>query len=252
MPEWKDKGIVLSAKKYGEKGLILNILTEKQGRHLGWFNNYKNKKTSFDIQPGNVVDVTWKSRLSDQIGNYKIELLSSVTGKIFDDRLKLQALSSTCSLIDVLLPERESYSEIFRATIAFIDLISLINENENHAWVEGYVKWEIGVLSSIGYSLDLSKCAVTGEKNNLCYVSPKTGKAVTFEGAGEYAPKLLHLPFFLGGIKNKNYYFYSDILYGLKITTYFFKNKLFTTINNNKIVKLPDSRSRLIEMIEKL
>ena len=69
MPEWKDKGIVLSAKKYGEKGLILNILTEKQGRHLGWFNNYKNKKTFFDIQPGNVVDVTWKSRLSDQIGN---------------------------------------------------------------------------------------------------------------------------------------------------------------------------------------
>jgi len=62
----------------------------------------------------------------------------------------------------------------------------------------------------------------------------------------------LHLPFFLGGIKNKNYYFYSDILNGLKITTYFFKNKLFTTINNNKIVKLPDSRSRLIEMIEKL
>ena len=114
MPEWKDKGIVLSAKKYGEKGLILNILTEKKGRHLGWFNNYKNKKTSFDIQPGNVVDVTWKSRLSDQIGNYKIELLSSVSGKIFDDRLKLQALSSTCSLIDVLLPERESYFEIFR------------------------------------------------------------------------------------------------------------------------------------------
>ena len=163
MPEWKDRGIVLSAKKYGEKGLILNILTEKQGRHLGWFNNYKNKKTSFDIQPGNVVDVTWKSRLSDQIGNYKIELLSSVSGKIFDDRLKLQALSSTCSLIDVLLPERESYSEIFRATIAFIDLISLIDENKNHAWVEGYVRWEIGVLSSIGYSLDLSKCAVTGE-----------------------------------------------------------------------------------------
>ena len=252
MPEWKDKGIILSVKKYGEKGLILNILTENQGRHLGWFNNYKSKKNTYDIQPGNIVDVTWKSRLNDQIGNYKIELLTSVSGKIFDDRLKLQALSSACSMINTLLPERENYFNIFKATRAFIDLISLFNENKNHAWIEGYVKWEIGVLSSVGFSLDLTECAVTGKKNNLSYVSPKTGKAVTSEGAAEYASKLFYLPFFLGGTKNKNYNFYSDVLLGLKITSYFFKNKLFTTMSNNKIVKLPDTRNRLIEMIEKL
>ncbi len=116
----------------------------------------------------------------------------------------------------------------------------------------GYVKWEIGVLSSVGFSLDLTKCAVTGIKNNLSYVSPKTGKAVTSEGAGEYASKLLCLPYFLGGTKNENYNYYGDVLSGLKITSYFFKNKLFTTMSNNKIVKLPDTRNRLIEMIEKL
>ena len=252
MPEWKDKGIILSAKKYGERGLILNILTENQGRHLGWFNNYKGKKNTSDIQPGNIVDVTWKSRLNDQLGNYKLELITSVSGKIFDDRLKLQALSSACSMIDTLLPERENYFKIFRATRAFIDLISLFDENNYHAWMEGYVKWEIGVLSSVGFSLDLTKCAVTGIKNNLSYVSPKTGRAVTSEGAGEYASKLFYLPYFLGGTKNENYNYYSDVLSGLKITSYFFKNKLFTTMSNNKIVKLPDTRNRLIEMIEKL
>ena len=114
MPEWKDKGIILSVKKYGEKGLILNILTENQGRHLGWFNNYKSKKNTSEIQPGNIVDVTWKSRLNDQLGNYKLELITSVSGKIFDDRLKLQALSSACSMIDTLLPERENYFKILR------------------------------------------------------------------------------------------------------------------------------------------
>ena len=250
MPEWIDKGLVLSIKKYGEKGVILNVMTEQHGRHLGWINTRSKKKIS-EIQPGNIVQVYWKSRLLDQIGTYKVELISTVSGKIFDDKLKLQALSSVCSLIDILLPERENYSKIFRATFAFINLIVLIEESKNHVWIEGYIKWEIGVLSSIGYALDLSKCAVTGETKNLCFVSPKTGKAVTKEGAGNYAPRLFRLPFFLGGIKSKNFDYYKDILAGLKITTYFFKNKLLTFVNN-KSIKLPESRTRFIAMIEEL
>ena len=67
MPEWNDQGIVLSAKKYGEKGLIINILTENHGRHLGWFNNYKSKNILADVQPGNLVNVFWKSRLIEQM-----------------------------------------------------------------------------------------------------------------------------------------------------------------------------------------
>ena len=252
MPEWNDSGIILSAKKYGEKGLIINLLTQEHGRHLGWVNINRNRKNISEIQVGNIVQAFWKARLSDQMGHYKIEVISSVSGKIFDDRLKLQALSSVCSLIDIFLPERESYIKIYKATIAFINMITLIDDDKKLLWLEGYVKWEIGVLSSIGYSLDLSKCAVTGEKNNLCFVSPKTGKAVTQKGAGNYAPKLFRLPYFLGGIKDKTSDFYRDILLGLKITTYFFKNKLLTSFNNNKLIKLPDSRSRLIEMIENL
>ena len=85
MPEWNDIGIVLSAKKYGEKGLIVNILTESHGRHVGWINYYKTKSTLSNLQTGNIVKVFWKSRLIEQMGNFKIELISSISGKIFDE-----------------------------------------------------------------------------------------------------------------------------------------------------------------------
>jgi DNA repair protein RecO (recombination protein O) len=120
----------------------------------------------------------------------------------------------------------------------------------NH-WIEGYVKWEIGILSSIGFSLKLNECAVTGTKDNLYFVSPKTGKAVSKEGAGNFASRLLALPNFLGGVKPVNLNFYHEILLGLKITTYFFENKLLISINNDKNNYLPKSRDRFIEMVEK-
>ena len=135
------------------------------------------------------------------MGNYKIELISSVSGKIFDDKLKLQALSSLCALIEKILPERQKYQEIYNATIAFINLLLLDDNIKMNHWIEGYVKWEIGILSSIGFSLNLNECAVTGTKNNLYFVSPKTGKAVSKEGAGNFASRLLALPNFLGGVK---------------------------------------------------
>ena len=252
MPEWNDQGIVLSAKKYGEKGLVINILTKNHGRYLGWLNNYKNKSVLADVQPGNLVNVFWKSRLIEQMGKFKIELISSVSGKIFDEKLKLQGLNSLCSLLDKFLPERQNYSEIFNATKAFINLLTLQDERKNDHWIEGYVKWEIGVLSSIGFSLDLKQCAVTGTNTNLLYVSPKTGKAVSKDVAGIHAPRLLLLPFFLGGEKVIGSNFYKEILAGLKITSYFFKNKLLLSINTKKPINLPSPRIRLVELIEKL
>ena len=251
MPEWNDEGIILSAKKYGEKGFVVNILTEHHGRYVSWINNYKSKSVLSNIQPGNLVKVFWKSRLIEQMGNFKIELISSISGKIFDDRLKLQSLISLCSLLEKFLPERQNYSEIYFATCAFMKLLAINEEDINNQWLKGYVKWEIGLLSSIGFSLDLKRCAVTGNTNNLCYVSPKTGKAVSRDGAGKFAPKLLKLPFFLGGAEIKGSSYYEEILIGLNITTYFFKNKLLLSINDTSKETLPISRNRFVDLIQK-
>ena len=252
MPEWTDKGIVLSVRKYGEKSLIVNILTEENGRHLGWLSDRSNNNLLSHVQPGNIVLVSWKSRLIEQMGSYKIELITSVSGKMFDDKLKLQALSSLCALIEKFLPERQKYYEIYNATLAFIKLLLLDDNIKMNYWIEGYVKWEIGILSSIGFSLNLKECAVTGSKDNLYFVSPKTGKAVSKAGAGIFAPRLLVLPNFLGGHKSAELNFYHEILVGLKITTYFFENKLLVSINNEKNNYLPKARNRFIELIEKL
>ena len=252
MPEWNDIGIILSAKKYGEKGLIINILTEAHGRYVGWINNYKTKSILSSVQPGNLVKVFWKSRIIEQLGNFKIEVISSISGKIFDEKLKLQALTSLCSLLEKFLPERQNYSEVFDATKAFLSLLAISNDIDNKLWIKGYVKWEIGLLSSIGFSLDLKQCAVTGQKNNLYYVSPKTGKAVSKKGAGKFAPKLLRLPTFLGGAEVIGSNLNEEIIMGLNIATYFFKNKLLLSINDSKIVNLPHSRDRLENMIKKL
>ena len=136
MPEWVDEGIILSAKKYGEKGLILNILTENHGRHIGWVNSYNSKSISSKVQPGNFVYVFWKSRLIEQMGNFKIELISSITGKIFDERLKIQSLISLCSLLEKFLPERQKYSEIYVATRAFINLLAMNEKDIDNQWLK--------------------------------------------------------------------------------------------------------------------
>ena len=179
-------------------------------------------------------------------------MISSVVGKILDDKVKLQAIFSICTLLEKVLPERQKYSEVFNATQAFINLLLIDDQSSQNMWVEGYVKWEIGLLSSIGFSLNLNECAVTGKKNNLYFVSPKTGKAVSKEGGGKFAPKLLLLPKFLGGEDLIGSNFNQDIIAGLKITSYFFKNKLLISINDQSNTYLPNARNRLIEMIEKL
>ena len=251
MPDWVDQGIILSVRKYGEKGLITQILTENHGRHSGWLSGHSSKNIVSQAQPGNIVSVSWKSRLVEQMGNYRIELISSVSGKIFDNKLKILALSAMCSLLEKILPERQKYEEVYNASIAFLNLIIIDDDRNIDYWLEGYVKWEIGVLGSIGFALKLTECAVTGSKNDLYFVSPKTGKAVSKHGAGKFAPKLLALPFFLGGFVNVGSNFYNEIVAGLKITTYFFENKLLASINNEKSNIMPKARTRFIEMIEK-
>ena len=156
------------------------------------------------------------------------------------------------SLLEKFLPERQIYSDIFNATKAFLNFLVINDEVDNKQWIKGYVKWEIGLLSSIGFSLDLKQCAVTGQKNDLYYVSPKTGKAVSKKGAGKFAPKLLKLPIFLGGAEDNRSSFNEEIIMGLNITTYFFKNKLLLSINDSRIMNLPNPRDRLENMIKKL
>ena len=224
MQKWSDKGIIINIKKKGEKGNLVNILTKNHGRHLGWLNIYNKKK--LNPQPGDLVDIFWSSRISSQLGNFKVELNESFVGKVINNEIKLNIIASFCSLVSIVLPEREVCVNFFEKSLLF--LYKITNELPKSDIFKSYISWEIDVLSEMGQPLNFSKCIVSGKTNNLKFVSPKSGNAVALCSAGKYEKQLLKLPFFLGGYKKINNNEKDDIFAGFDLTLYFLKKNLYS------------------------
>ena len=205
MPDWQDSGLVLGTRRFGENGVILSVLTAEHGRHLGLI------RTKTMPLIGGFADLKWRSRLQEHLGNFTYEMTKPVSAGFMDDRQRLSAISSICALLDETLPEREPASEFYALVCDFL------NHLDDENWRENYVRLEVELLSVLGFGLDLSKCAAGGS-NDLAYVSPKTGRAVSREKAEPYREKLLPLPAFL--IK-KAPASDTDIRNGLKLTGYF-------------------------------
>ena len=240
MDNWTDIGIILKIEKRGEKGNILNVLTNNHGRYMGWFNNFNKKQ--YLIQPGDLVSVSWSSRISNQLGFFKIELIKTTVGKIFNNKIRLDIISSFCSLTSFLLPERENCPFFFKKSKTFLEEIP-INPSNNEV-LKLYIFWELDLLNEVGIPLNFSECTVSGDKKNLKYVSPKSGNAVGSSFAGKYKNRLLKLPFFLGGVNVINNSEDDDICSGLSLTLFFIK-KFLDTFNFNDLTKLLFARIRL-------
>ena len=240
MDNWTDIGIILKIDRRGEKGNLLNILTNNHGRHMGWFNNFNKKQLL--IQPGDLVSVSWSSRISNQLGFFKIELIETTVGKIFNNKIKLDMISSFCSLTSFILPEREKCSLFFQKSKTFLKQIPF-NPSNNEV-LKLYIYWELDLLNEIGTPLNFSECTVSGDKKNLKYISPKSGNAVGSSFAGIYENKLLKLPFFLGGVDVINDNENDDICSGLKLTLFFIK-KFLDTFDFNNLTQLLFARIRL-------
>ena len=191
--EWTDNSIVLSARPYGETGLIADLLTREHGRHLGLV---RGSKTRALLQPGNGLSVTWRARLPEQLGSYAVELARARAGALMESRTCLTGLNAFCAVAGVALPEHQVHAGLYDAAEILLD--AMMMEDFPH-WGPLYVRWEAGLLDALGFGLDLSQCAATGSVRDLIYVSPRTGRAVS-EGAGaDYASRLLPLPQFLLG-----------------------------------------------------
>ena len=242
MLEWKDNVILLSSKPYGETGMIASVLSENNGRYKGFIFGGNSKKKRAIFQKGNLCAAHWKSKTSEQMGSMKIELIKSTAPNIMEKPIQLSALSSACDIFDAILPEREPNLKLYNATIKLFELLKL-SDLINYSWVKGYINWELGVLSELGFSLKLNKCAINNDNENLAFVSPKTGRAVSYEIGLPYKNKLFVLPNFLGG----NYYqesTYVDVWNGIILT------KHFICINFFKYTDLPSSRIRFEKQLE--
>jgi DNA repair protein RecO (recombination protein O) len=237
--DWTDDGIVLSTRLHGESGLVASLLTRAHGRHSGFIPGGISRRSRPIWQQGNVVEVGWRARLAEQLGNFSGELREPHAAKAMDSATELAGLSSACSLVDEALPEREPHPAMYEGFHAFLTVLG------HPGWPGIYVRLELGLLQELGFGLDLEKCAATGTTEDLAYVSPKTGRAVSRTAAAPYAEKLLPLPGFLstGGVPADE----TALRQGLDLTGYFLARHVFWPHNK----PLPPARARLIEALQR-
>ena len=236
--EWQSDGVIVGLRKHGETSAIIEVLTEEKGRHAGVVRGGASRKVAPLLQPGAQVNVVWRARLEEHLGSYQVEPLKS-RAHIMNDRLGLAGLSSVCSLVCFAFPERMVLPGLYPITL---DLLERISAQE--FWLDAYAHWELALLDDLGYGLDLSECAASGALENLIYVSPKTGRAVSENGAGEWAPQLLSLPPFLrDGAACQNM---QEVAAALKLTGYFLSGWLAPALGNRP---LPEARARLVQKI---
>ncbi len=237
--DWRDQGIVLSAKPHGETSVILDALTASHGRHSGIVRGGRSKRNAATLQPGTLVDLTWRARLESHLGSFSVEPLRARSA-LMTDRLSLEGLNAVTALLSFSLAERETHPKVFKLTDAMLDQMQ-----SGPDWALDYLHWELFLLEDLGFGLQLDRCAVTGMSDDLAFISPRTGRAVSRSAAGEWAARLLPLP---SSLISDDPAPTDDILTGLSVTGYFLKHMVAGDLGNRT---LPDARQRLIDTLSR-
>jgi len=235
--EWEDDAFVLSARAHGETGAIVELLTAERGKFAAHVAGGASRKMRPFLQPGAKVIARYRARVSDQLGSASLEPIGEGPASLFDDALALAGLASAAA-IAAALPEREPHPGAFHALEALIAVLG-----NPDIWPAVYVRFEAGLLTDLGFELDLSKCTVTGSVDDLIYVSPRTGRAVSRDAGEPYKERLLALPPFLlssqGGLNE------GDVRSGLELTGHFLEQHVFAPMNR----PLPPARVWLVQRL---
>ena len=241
--EWTDEAFVLAARRHGEGAAVAQLLTREHGRHAGLVHGGGSSSKRALVEPGNRVQATWRGRLPEHLGRLTIEVERPYAATLMDDPKRLSALAAACAVAEIALPEREPHPAIFLATEALLDSLA---DATDEVWPAIYIRWELGLLGELGFGLDLSACAATGQTDDLVFVSPRTGRAVSRDAGAPYRDKLLRLPEFLtpaqgAGVSATN----TDIRDGVQLTGYFLARHVFDPLNR----PLPGPRDRLTDLL---
>jgi len=240
--EWTDASVVLSCRPFGETGALAEVLSATQGRYAGLVHGGASRRMRPLLQPGNRLQARWRARTADQLGSLTVEADDLRAGRLLDNADALEAASAACALASLALPEREPHVAVYEGLEAL-----LTGLESTELWPALMVKWEAGLLTDLGYGLDLSRCAVTGVRENLTHVSPKSGRAVAgdSEEVAPYRDKLFALPPFLLG--NQAGVREGDVGAGLTLTGHFLERWILWPADR----RLPDARQRLIDRLER-
>jgi DNA repair protein RecO (recombination protein O) len=189
--QWTDDGIVLGIKRYGESSVILELMTQARGRHLGLVRGGGGRRLRGVLQPGNSVRATWGARLDDHLGNYAVEGINLRAAGFLAAAHAVHGVTHLAALCR-LLAEREPHARIYGALEAILDAL-----DDPVAVAPMVARFELAFLAELGFGLDLASCAATGVTDDLIYVSPRSGRAVSRAGGEPYRDKLMRLPNFL-------------------------------------------------------
>ncbi len=232
--DWSDEGIVLSARPHGESAALLVLLTRGHGRHAGLVRGGQGRRMRGLLEPGNRVAAEWRARLAEHLGSYTLDPIASHAAGLLDDPARLNALTAAAAVCDKALPEREPHPAAYEGFLALLAAL------ESDHWAEAYVVWELGLLSELGFGLDLSGCAGGGANDQLAYVSPKSGRAVSLAAGEPYKDRLLPLPGFLVGRGAGGP---AEVAQGLRLTGHFLAHQVFGPQHQ----PLPPPRERLAD-----
>lgn len=229
---------MLKVSPHGETSALIEVMTRDHGRHAGIVRGGVSRGARPHLQPGNRLDLVWRARLSEHLGTFTFEPLAA--SQAMASRLALAGVNAITALLSLSLPERDAHPAFYDDCLALLDVVA-----DADLFPLAYLRWEGALLREMGFGLDLSSCAATGSSDDLAFVSPKSGRAVSRAGAGDWAPKLLPLPPILLGRGNGGP---DAVLAGLGLTGWFIEHRLLAGTAGRP---LPAARARLLAEFDK-
>lgn len=189
--QWQDQAIILGVKRHGETSVIAEMMTRAHGRHMGLVRGGRSRRLQPLLQPGNRVEAIWRARLDEHLGTFQVEPVALRAARLMERATSVHGVQAMAALLR-LLPERDSHPHLFDALDVILDSM-----DDPADAGELFVRFELALLEDLGFGLDLTECAATGSREELAFVSPKTGRAVSQPAGEPYADRLLALPAFL-------------------------------------------------------
>ena len=186
--EWSEEGIVVGTRRHGETDVILEVVTAERGRHLGLVKGGRSRRLRPILQPGNTLALTWRARLHEHLGNFRVEPVTERSAGLMRSSVGGFGLALAAAHLR-LLPERDPHPRLFHAFAAMLDCF-----DRPALAAELMVRFELLLLDELGFGLDLESCAATGTRDDLVYVSPKSGRAVSRAAGTAYSDRLFVLP----------------------------------------------------------
>ena len=235
--QWTDEAVVLGVKRHGETSVILELMTQERGRHLGLVRGGAGTRLRGVLQPGNSLRATWRARLDEHLGHYAVEGINLRAASFLAAAHAVHGVTHLAALCR-LLAEREPHASIYAALEAILDDIG-----DPRAAAPLIARFELAFLAELGFGLDLETCAATGVTANLIYVSPRTGRAVSRDAGEPYRDKLLRLPVFLHNDGEEATG--ADLADAFALTGFFLDRHAFAP----RGLALPDARSHFVAAI---